>query len=57
MAPPPGALRLVPRLVQLIHRHGDRSPITKLNASEREFWRAQLPGELQTVSHSPSCTD
>ena len=39
MAPP----KLVPRLVQLIHRHGDRTPITKLGHSERAFWRAQLP--------------
>ena len=44
VAAPPGRLRLVPRLVQLVHRHGDRTPITKLNESERAFWRAQLPG-------------
>jgi hypothetical protein len=35
--------RLTPRLVQLIHRHGDRSPITKLGPSERSLWLAQLP--------------
>ena len=29
------------RLVQLVHRHGDRTPITKL--ANADFWREQLP--------------
>lgn len=55
--PPPGGLRLVPRLVQLIHRHGDRTPITKLNASERAFWRAQLPGKLAVSTYHRTNAD
>jgi hypothetical protein len=30
-------------LVQVVHRHGDRSPITPL--ADRAFWKGQLPSE------------
>ena len=40
---------LTPRLVQLIHRHGDRSTITRVE-SQRVFWRAQLPTTAQRAA-------
>ena len=43
------APRLTPKLLQLVHRHGDRTPITKLE-SQRGFWRGRLPSAAQLAA-------